>query len=97
MRFEWDPEKDATNQSKHGVSLDEASALFRNPLGWFEQIDVVHGEDENRMVAIGPIARCVLTVVFVERDEDTFRLISARRATEGERRMYHEWLKGLLP
>jgi uncharacterized DUF497 family protein len=64
------------------VSLQEASS---------------HSDDEVRLIAIGPTRRGIVTVVFVERDEDTFRLISARAATDRELRLYDEWARGLMP
>jgi hypothetical protein len=32
MRFEWDPQKDEENRAKHGVSFEEASTVFGDPL-----------------------------------------------------------------
>ena len=32
LRFEWDPKKAKTNQSKHGISFEEALTVFANPL-----------------------------------------------------------------
>lgn len=93
MRFAWDPLKDASNRRKHGLSFDEAASLFRNPDGWFERIDELHGDDEDRFVAIGLIARGVAAVVFVERDDDVIRLVSARFATRREIRMYDAWVR----
>ena len=93
VRLEWDPRKAAANRLKHGLSFDEASSLFRNPDGWLERIDELHGDDEDRFLAIGLIARGVATVVFVERDEDVIRLVSARFATGREIRMYDAWAR----
>jgi hypothetical protein len=93
VRIAWDPLKDVANRRKHGLSFDEASSLFRNPDGWFERIDELHGDDEDRFLAIGLIARGVAAVVFVERDEDVIRLVSARFATRREIRMYDAWVR----
>jgi uncharacterized DUF497 family protein len=93
VRFEWDPGKDAANRRKHGLSFGEASSLFRNPDGWLERIDERHSDDEDRFIAIGFIARGVAVVVFVERDEDVVRLLSARFATRREIRLYDAWAR----
>jgi uncharacterized DUF497 family protein len=97
VRFDWDPTKDAANRRKHGLSFDEASVLFGSPDGWLEQIDETHGDDEDRFLAIGLIARGVAAVVFVERDEDVIRLVSARFGTPREIRMYDAWVRRRKP
>ena len=97
MQFDWDATKDAVNRRKHGLLFKEASVLFRNPDGWLEQIDETHGDDEDRFIAIGLIARGVAAVVFVERDEDVIRLVSARFATRREIRMYDAWVRSRRP
>ena len=50
-----------------------------------------HSGDELRYRAIGPIACGTVVVVYVERDEDVFRIISARLATPAEQRLYAKW------
>jgi uncharacterized DUF497 family protein len=87
VRFTWDPNKAASNLKKHGVSFKEAATVFADPLAALVQ-DPVHAE---RAILIGQSAeRRVLVTVFVELDEDTIRIVSARRATSHERRRYEE-------
>lgn len=87
MRFTWDPAKAATNVRKHGVSFEEAATVFADPLALFVEEPAHH----ERLVLIGESARRrVLLTVFVEVDEDTVRIISARRVTAHERRRYEE-------
>lgn len=93
MRFEWDPAKNARNVRKHGISFEEASTLFTAKSGWLDLDDEAHSDDELRYRAIGPIARGVVVVVYVERDEDVIRIISARAATPRERRLYEDWIE----
>jgi len=50
--------------------------------------DIDHSDTEDRFIAIGMVGK-VLFVVFTERKE-TIRLISARYATEAERRLYYD-------
>ena len=93
VRLEWDPTKNARNVRKHGVSFEEAATLFTAGSGWLDLDDEAHSGDEMRYRAIGPIARGIVVVVYVERDEDVFRIISARLATPSERRLYAEWIE----
>ncbi len=87
MNFAWDSSKAATNARKHGITFEEAATVFADPLALAVQ-DEVHAE---RTVLIGMSEQQrVLLVVHVELDEDTTRLVSARRATSHERRRYEE-------
>lgn len=88
VRFEWDEDKDAANQRKHGLSFAEASALFTSGEDYLEIFDPDHSDAEDRFIAIGPITRGVVLVVWTERDEDVIRIISARWATKHERAKY---------
>jgi uncharacterized DUF497 family protein len=87
--FEWDPVKAETNIRKHGVTFDEASTVFGDPLNLL-MADPDHSLDEERYVLLGMSnRRRLLVVAFAERPPRT-RLISARRATRQERRRYEE-------
>lgn len=87
VRFTWDSRKAATNVRKHGVSFEEAASVFADPLGLAVE-DAVH---PGRSLLIGLSEReRVLVTVYSEVDEDTIRIISARRATSHERRHYEE-------
>lgn len=87
--FEWDPGKAEKNIRKHGVSFDEASTVFGDPLN-FLMADPDHSLDEERYLLLGMSnRRRLLVVAFAERPPRT-RLISARRATRRERRRYEE-------
>jgi len=70
--------------------------LFRAGSRWLDLSDEAHSADEVRYRAIGPIARGVVVVVYVERDEDVLRIISARLATASERRLYEAWIERYL-
>ena len=87
--FEWDPEKADANLQKHGVSFDEASTVFGDPLSLLMP-DPDHSADEERYLVLGMSAhRKLLVVAFAERPPNT-RLISARRAMPAERKRYEE-------
>ena len=87
MKFEWDDEKNTTNKKKHGISFETASKVFNDPY-YIEVYDIDHSLEEDRYIAIG-LVEDVLFVVFTERKE-IIRLISARLATEEERRYYYD-------
>ena len=87
--FEWDAEKADANLQKHGVSFDEASTVFGDPLSLLMS-DPDHSEDEERYIVLGKSAhQKLLVVAFAERPPNT-RLMSARRATRAERKRYEE-------
>jgi hypothetical protein len=87
--FEWDPLKAEANIRKHGVTFDEASTVFGDPLNLL-MADPDHSLDEERFLLLGMSnRRKLLVVAFAERPPRT-RLISARRATRHERRRYEE-------
>jgi len=94
MRFEWDPDKEVINRRKHGLSFGEVTALFTSGRDYLEIPDHEHGDDEDRLIAIGTIIRGVVLVVFTERHEATIRIISARRATRTETALYRKYLEG---
>jgi uncharacterized DUF497 family protein len=90
MQFEWDDRKELANERKHGVSFLEARTVFGDPQALHEY-DGPHSWGEERFIIIGTSEeRRVLCVVYVERIEETFRLISARTASLRERRAYEE-------
>lgn len=81
MHIVFDHEKDATNLSKHGVSLAAAAQLdWDAALAW---IDDRADYGELRIVALAPIGDRLFFVVFVDRDEGR-RIISLRRANRRE-------------
>ena len=87
--FEWDPAKAESNWRKHGVTFDEAATVFGDPLSVLMP-DPDHSLGEQRFVLLGTSSRPrLLVVAFVERKQRT-RLISARKATRGERTRYEE-------
>ena len=85
--IEWDPQKELSNQKKHGVSFSEAVTALED-----EQALTVEDElqDERRFISVGlgETGR-VLVVVYTYR-RASIRIISARKATTAERRAYEE-------
>lgn len=90
LRFAWDAKKAASNVAKHGVTFDEASTVFGDPLAViFDDED--HSQEELREIIIGhSVLGQLLLVSFTERDKMVVRIISARNATRRERKDYEE-------
>jgi hypothetical protein len=87
---DFDPGKDATNLSKHGLSLGAAAELrWDAALVWLaDRADY----GELRMVALAPIGNILYFVAFVDR-ESTRRIISLRRANRREVNHYVKAIK----
>ena len=85
MRFSWDPSKATSNARKHGVTFEEATTVFADPLALLVE-DARH-HDRALLVGESVLAR-LLVAVFVELREDEIRIINARHATKHERRRY---------
>lgn len=82
-RFEWDPEKDEENQSKHGVSFARARLAFADPLRVLAE-DLSHSAREQRYYCFGEAEGGVLTVRFTYR-EGIIRIIGAGYWRKGKR------------
>ena len=94
MQFEWDNEKEKINIIKHGIDFSTAAKVFKDE-NRIELYDETHSEFEDRYITIGTIGGIayVVMVVYTEREE-AIRLISARKATNQERRMYYDYSQG---
>ena len=94
MRFEWDADKNRSNQKKHSsIDFETASRVFADPYLMLRKDRVLDGEQ--RWHAIGAVRKAVLLVVHVyveevPNGEKTIRIISAREADPAERRIYLE-------
>lgn len=86
LNFEWDDEKAETNLKKHGVRFEVALLVFFDEF-LFEDYDLEHSDDEDRIKVIGKVDE-VLVVIYTERKEK-LRIISARRANKKERNDYY--------
>lgn len=95
MKVAWDEAKNRENRQKHKVSFEEASELFRSGKDYLEIFDEEHSVHEDRFIAIGPIRRGLILIVWTERDDETIRIISARWAEEPEQALYRAYLDEL--
>lgn len=89
MIFNWDGEKASTNKLKHGVSFEEASTVFSDPLSdTFDDPD--HSIAEPRfLIIVHSEAGRLLIISHVDNGE-TIRIINAREPTRGEREFYEQ-------
>jgi len=88
MAIEFDPDKDAANLDKHGLSLAEAWRVYDAP----NKVTLRSPRaEESRQMAIARVEPMgvVLALVYVERD-GVVRAISLRRASRQERRLYED-------
>ncbi len=87
--FQWDKDKAKTNLKKHGISFEEASTVFHDTQSLTIH-DPLHSTGEDRFVIVGySCTRHLLVVVHVDHG-DRIRIISARRVTRKERKIYEE-------
>lgn len=87
IEFEWDDGKAEDNISKHGISFEEGATIFNDPM-IATVFDPYHSKREERYISIGiSVQGRLLVVVHTEREE-RIRLISCRKATNTERRIY---------
>ena len=93
IRFDWDKNKAKINLVKHKISFEEAQSVFDDDSARLIP-DPDHSEDEERFILLGlSCSLKVLIVVHCYKDkENIIRLISARKATKPESKIYKEYL-----
>jgi len=90
LHFEWDENKAISNQEKHGVSFEEAKSVFADSLGRLIP-DPDHSDDEEHFILMGLSSQFRLLIVcHCERNSNSIRIISARKADRLERKKYEE-------
>jgi len=89
MKFERDPKKARSNQRKHKVSFEEAATAMSDPMAT-TGADPDHSIGEFRYITFGISERGRLLVVAHTEQSDSIRMISARLARKGERKIYEE-------
>jgi hypothetical protein len=91
MRFEWDEGKNRLNLKRHKIRFETAVLAFDDPHA-VTIPDKLHDEQEERFITLGQIeGRVLLFVVhrsFEASGEEVIRLISARKATAYEKKIY---------
>jgi len=92
--FEWDPNKAKTNFSKHKINFESAVSVFKdkNAISIFDE---KHSQHEDRWITIGLDVETrtlvvIHTFISVDKDNCNIRMISARKATKIEEKIYKE-------
>lgn len=88
MHFEWDDNKNRINIRKHGIDFADVIDIFRHPM--LTLLDDREDYGEERWIALGWIKAVIGVVVYVEREGDVIRIVSARKATKNEVRRYEQ-------
>ncbi len=88
--FEWDPEKSEENKKKHGISFEEVTGIWQSICLEFSHI-ARSKDGESRSATVGLFRGEVYTVIWTGRGEK-IRIISARKARNGEKKAYFEEL-----
>ena len=89
MELEWDANKARLNLQKHGVAFEDAALVFYDR-GRIETYDGREDYTEDRWATIGLAYSAVLYVVYTVREEESIRIISARKAVPHEQKQYRE-------
>lgn len=91
MKFVWDQKKNAGNIRRHGIDFRDVVDMFNHPMLVCPDRRRDYGED--RWVGVGLLRNIVAVVVYVEwEDEETIRIISARKATRYESEAFYKRL-----
>jgi uncharacterized DUF497 family protein len=86
--YQWDPAKAEANVKKHGVEFADAVGVFEDPTAI--TIEDPQAEGEQRFISMGmDVLGRIIVVAYTYRGDDV-RLISARRATKKEVRVYEK-------
>lgn len=89
MNIQWNPRKAKSNLGKHGISFEEAATALRDPMA-ATGADPNHSRTEDRYITFGVSEIGRLLVVSHTEEGETIRIISARKASKGERELYEE-------
>jgi len=89
MKIERNSKKAKFKPEKHGVAFEEAATALSDPMA-ITGADPDHSDYEERYITFGVSARNRLLVVSHTEKGETIRLISARKASKGERELYEE-------
>jgi len=92
MRFEWDEDKNRSNLGKHRISFGTAKVIFDDPQKVSIQDRFVEGEERWQTLGIvgGTVVLLVAHLWWDEDGEEVIRIISARKASSRERRIYEK-------
>ena len=94
MLFEWDEDKNRENIRKHEIDFNDAWEIFEAQLLTTLDSRINYGEE--RWNGIGLLGNRVVVVTFTQREGDTVRIISVRKALKHERERFEEAIRNEL-
>jgi len=88
MKYQWDEEKNKKNIRHHGIDFNDVPSMFLSPMVTFLDNRKDYGED--RWIGIGILKTILAVIVFTEPNDDTIRIVSARKARKHEQQIYRD-------
>jgi len=90
MEFDWDEAKNLENIRKHEIDFADVPAIFDSEM--LIELDDRFDYGEDRWFGIGFLGSGIAVVVWTERQKNTIRIISARRANRYEQKRFEKYL-----
>jgi uncharacterized DUF497 family protein len=94
MEFEWDENKNLENIRIHGIDFNDVVAVFRGPM--IVYFDDRFDYNEDRFIGVGFMKHIIAIVVFIEKNADVIRIISARKANKNETTQFKKEIENRL-
>ena len=88
VEFAWDERKNRANKQKHGISFETATLVFDDPHHLTRQDREVDGEARWQTIGMVNSLHVLMVAHTVREDDELIRVLSARKATRRERRIY---------
>ena len=87
--FNWDKNKNLSNIEKHGISFKEAATVFLDPnAALFDDMDNSLYEERFKIIGYSEKLNLLMVCHCYREDDEIIRIISARKATKAEERLY---------
>ena len=91
MNFQWNEAKNRENILKHEIDFEDVKEVFDQPM--LVKRDNREDYGEVRWLGIGMMRFRIIVIIYTERNVDTVRIISARKATKREVKYYEKSIK----
>lgn len=88
VEFTWDERKNQANRKKHRINFETASLVFDDPFHISVQDREVDGEARWQTIGMVNGVHVLLVAHTVDEEAGVIRILSARKATRGERSIY---------
>ena len=91
MKFEWDEQKRRRNIQNHRIDFVDVPSVFDGPMVVW--LDTRYDYGEERWIGIGFLKNGLIVIVYTEKNSDTIRIISARKANRHEQKIYQQQIR----